>query len=121
MELLDNRITSLGCEFISKAIHPRANTAISVLKLDHNEIGSEGMKRLSDGLAINKTIATLSLTYCNIDYDGARALFDILIYTQSKMEELNLSGNHLRNEGAIVVLRGLSIAKALKKIYLADN
>ena len=37
------------------------------------------------------------------------------------MEELNLSGNHLRNEGIIVVLRGVSINKNLKKIYLADN
>jgi Ran GTPase-activating protein (RanGAP) involved in mRNA processing and transport len=37
------------------------------------------------------------------------------------LEELNLSGNHLRNEEVIVVLRGLSINKNLKKIYLADN
>jgi hypothetical protein len=32
-----------------------------------------------------------------------------------------LSGNHLRNNGTIEVLRGASIAKSLKKIYLADN
>ncbi len=32
-----------------------------------------------------------------------------------------LTGNHLRNEGVVVVLRGLSIAKSMKKIYLADN
>lgn len=37
------------------------------------------------------------------------------------MEEFNLSGNHLRNEGIIEVFRGLSINKKLKKIYLADN
>lgn len=37
------------------------------------------------------------------------------------MEELILSGNLLRNEGVKMVLRGVSIAKALKKIYLADN
>ena len=63
----------------------------------------------------------LSLTYCNIDESGARALFEILIFTQSKLQELNLSGNHLRNEGTIMVLKGTSIAKELKKIYLADN
>lgn len=32
-----------------------------------------------------------------------------------------MSGNHLRNEGIIIVFRGLSINKKLKKIYLADN
>ena len=98
-----------------------SNTAISVLKLDHNDIGSQGMKMLAEGLSINKTLVTISLTYCNIDQNGARALFDILIYTQSKVEELILTGNHLRNEGIIVLLRGLSIAKSMKKIYLADN
>ena len=92
-----------------------------MLKLDHNEIGSDGVSRLAEGLSINKTLISLSLTYCNIDAEGARALFEILIFSQSKIEELNLAGNHLRNEGAITVLRGVSIAKSLKKIYLADN
>jgi hypothetical protein len=37
------------------------------------------------------------------------------------LEELILNGNLLRNDGVKMVLRGVSIAKALKKIYLADN
>lgn len=48
-------------------------------------------------------------------------MFEILIYTQSVLEEMILSGNHLRNEGTIEVLRGTSVAKNLKKLYLADN
>ncbi len=79
------------------------------------------MTNLAQGLSLNKSVITLSLTYCNIDMHGARALFEILIYSQSRIEELNLAGNHLRNEGAIVVLRGVSIAKSLKKLYLSDN
>jgi Ran GTPase-activating protein (RanGAP) involved in mRNA processing and transport len=121
LELLDNKITSLGCEFIGQAIHPRANTSLQILKLDHNDFGSQGLKHLADGLCINKTITNLSLTYCNIDFEGARALFEILIFTKSVLEELNLTGNHLRNEGVIVLLKGLSIAKSLKKIFLTDN
>jgi Ran GTPase-activating protein (RanGAP) involved in mRNA processing and transport len=121
LELLDNKITPLGCEFISRAIHPRSNTALLVLKLDHNDFGSGGIRALADGLSLNKTITSLSLTYCNIDYQGSRALFEILIFQKSGLEELNLTGNHLRNEGVIVVLRGLSIAKSLKKIFLTDN
>jgi hypothetical protein len=68
LELLDNKITPLGCEFVSRVVHPKANTAISVLKMDHNNIGADGVARLAEGLAINKTIVSLSLTYCNIDY-----------------------------------------------------
>jgi Ran GTPase-activating protein (RanGAP) involved in mRNA processing and transport len=121
VELLDNRITPLGCEFLSSTVHPKSNTGIQVLKLDHNNFGSEGVKRLADGLSLNKSITSLSLTYCNIDADASRSLFEILIFTKSGLEELNLTGNHLRNEGVNIVLRGLSIAKSLKKIYLTDN
>jgi Leucine-rich repeat (LRR) protein len=63
----------------------------------------------------------LSLTYCGIDSTAAQALFEILIYTRSALEEINLSGNLLRNDGTEKVLQGTSIAKSLKKISLADN
>jgi len=32
-----------------------------------------------------------------------------------------LTGNKLGNDGTITILKGVSIAKELKKIYLADN
>ena len=67
------------------------------LKLDHNRFGSAGLKFLADGLAQNKTIEHLSLSYCDIDESGARYLFEILIYTQSNLQDLILNGNHLRN------------------------
>ena len=61
------------------------------------------------------------MTYCGIDAEAAQALFEILIFTRSSLEEVNLSGNFLRNEGVRKVLLGTSIAKNLKKILLADN
>ena len=85
LELLDNKITALGCEFIGKLIHPRSLSNIQILKLDHNEIGGKGVTALGEGLAVNKSMVSLSLTYCNIDASGARALFEVLIYTQSKL------------------------------------
>lgn len=118
---MDNKITPLGCEFISRMLHPKSNTNISILKLDHNEIGSKGMSFLAEGIAVNKSLTSLSLTYCNIDAEGARALFEILIFTQSNLEELNLSGNLLRNEGIIHLMKGVSINKKLLHLLLADN
>ena len=40
---MDNKITLLGCEFVARLIHPKSNTNLSILKLDHNEIGAKGM------------------------------------------------------------------------------
>ena len=61
------------------------------------------------------------MNYCDIDEDGARYIFEILIHTQSIIEDFSLNGNHLGNKGVVEVLRGVSIAKCLKKIYLSDN
>ena len=63
----------------------------------------------------------LSLCYCDIDEKGARSLFEILIFQKGKLEEMMLTGNKLGNDGTITILKGVSIAKELKKIYLADN
>jgi len=92
-----------------------------MVKLDHNNFGSEGLKYLAEGLSMNKVITQLSLKYNKIDASGARYLFEILIYTQSALELLELDGNFLRNEGTIELLRGVSIAKSLKQLVLADN
>ncbi len=79
------------------------------------------MIALSEGLAVNPVLRLLSLTYCGITADGAEALFEILIYSRSALEEVNLSGNLLMNEGVKIIFKGLSIAKSLKKIVLSDN
>jgi hypothetical protein len=83
LELLDNRITPLGCEFIGRILHPKTSSPIHTLKLDHNDIGAQGVKYLAEGISVNKTLKSLSLTYCNIDYKGARPLFEIVVYTKS--------------------------------------
>jgi Ran GTPase-activating protein (RanGAP) involved in mRNA processing and transport len=121
LELLDNRITPLGCEFIGRIFSPKVSSPIHTLKLDHNDIGAEGVKHLSEGLAVNKTLKSLSLTYCNIDYLGARPLFEIIVYTKSQLTSLDLTGNHLRNEGIVDVMRGVQIAKTLERLVVADN
>lgn len=65
---------------MGRVLNPKVGTAVTVLKLDHNEIGSEGVFELAKGLSMNPTLVSLSLTYCNITAEGAAALFEILIY-----------------------------------------
>ena len=121
LDLMSNLISPLGCEFIGKLMAPDMKRGIINLKLDHNPIGSEGMIKLADGLNQNKVIQNLSLQYCDIDETGARAIFEILIFQLSNLEEINLSGNRLRNDGVVEVLKGASAAKKLGKLNLQDN
>lgn len=81
LELLDAELSVLGCEFLASTLHHSADVPLLILKLDHNPLQSAGMQALAKGLACNKTIKALSLTYCQIDPVGARALFEVVIYT----------------------------------------
>jgi Ran GTPase-activating protein (RanGAP) involved in mRNA processing and transport len=121
LELLDNGITELGCQFLKNIVAPESKANLMHLKLDHNTFGAEGLRHLADGLARNSYITLISLNYCNIDETGARSCFEILINSKSLLEDFSLNGNHLGNKGVIEVLRGTSVAKNLKKIYLSDN
>jgi len=121
LEFMDNKVTYLGCEFIARVLEPHIESGLTVLKLDHNNIGSRGAINLAKGLSMNSTLTSLSLSYCNIEADGARGLFEIVIYTKSGLKELNIQGNYLRNDGIVELLKGLSISKSLEEVNLSDN
>ena len=63
-ELLDAQVTKIGCEMISKALLGQHSINLLVLKLDHNPIGSEGLKILAQGISQNKQLTSVSLTFC---------------------------------------------------------
>ena len=68
LELLDNKITSLGCEFIGRTLTPGPMCPpICYLKLDHNNFGAKGVEMLCEGLKTNEMVKLLSLCYCGID------------------------------------------------------
>jgi hypothetical protein len=85
------------------------------------KIGNAGVKILSQNLARNKGLTMLSLAYCGFDAEGARSVFDFLIYSHSTLEHVNLSGNHVGNDGIIWIFKGLACAKTITKVVLCDG
>ena len=120
LELLDCQISPLGCEFLNQAFRHRVGGNLQMIKLDHNPIGSEGMNILAQGLGSNPEVILLSLTYCEIGPEGGDALFEVIIYQNSKLAELSLTGNPLTNDGIVPIFRGLAAAKSLTQVYLND-
>ena len=106
---------------MGQALHHSNELEMIILKLDHNPIGCEGVRQLANGLALNKSLKSLSLTFCNIGLEGAQSIYEILIYQSSSLLELNLSGNHLKDSGVVKVLVGAAVAKSLEKLDLSDN
>jgi Ran GTPase-activating protein (RanGAP) involved in mRNA processing and transport len=91
------------------------------LNLSYNKFGSEGLKNLSIGLSENNTLEELTLNYCDINFEGAFFLQEILSYHDSKIEVLSLIGNQLRNEGVYQLFRALEANEALSELYIGNN
>lgn len=107
LNLPHNSITHVGCAHLSIPLSPKSQLPLIKLKLDFNEIGSEGLKQLAFSLSCNNTIERLSLNYCNIDAGGAKYLQEILGFIDSKLWSLKLKGNFLRNDGVYQLFRSL--------------
>jgi Ran GTPase-activating protein (RanGAP) involved in mRNA processing and transport len=120
LDLLDNGITVLGCEFFGKALlNPEIN--LKQIKLDNNIIGTEGLKNLALGLRTMQTLDKLSLKYCNIDKNGTRYIQEIIANINSKLRSLKLQGNPLENEGTYQVLKAVrTCGESIEKINFAD-
>ena len=67
-----NEITAVGCQYLGHALLPIYQFPLIKLKLDFNNIGTEGLRLLTEGLKHNPNIERLSLNYCNIESGGAK-------------------------------------------------
>ena len=121
LEFLECDVTPLGCEFLGNYLNPNCNPSLVTLKLDHNAIGDLGIRNLARGLAMNSVLAHLSLTYCEITEEGARALMEILIFQSSSLQDLDLQGNSLKNPGVSLIFHAMQINQSLTQLNLADN
>lgn len=106
---------------MGRVLLPAQELSLIKLKLDHNLFGNAGLAQLTEGLAMNNTLESLSLCYCGIDNEGAGYIQQILSYYETKLEKLKLQGNLLKNKGVFQIFRALEINETLEKINLADN
>lgn len=58
--------------------------------LDHNNIGSEGLKNLIQGLKKNPFLEELSVSYCQLDETASHYIQNLLMYVKSNLQKLNL-------------------------------
>lgn len=105
---MENKISSLGCEFLSKILL-KPYCKIKHLKLDNNNIGNKGIENLSIGLRANNCLTKLSLKYCGIDNEGVQYVQAIIANINTKIRSLKLQGNHIGNQGVYNLLRAIEL------------
>ena len=118
VELMNCNIGVLGCEFISRIFDKDRVNKISILTLDYNTFGNEGLFHLMDKLKDSKTLTYLSLSYCNIDENGIKYFADYLSGTGICLEKLVLQGNPLKNIGMQQLINIIFDNTSLEEINL---
>jgi len=121
LDLLKNKITEVGCGYLGKVLGTTSEMPLKILHIDHNPIGSKGVDGLANGLAQNKTINVLTLSYGELDATCAPALCKILIFIESNLKELELIGNQLKGDGVAEILPAVKISKNLISLDVSDN
>jgi Ran GTPase-activating protein (RanGAP) involved in mRNA processing and transport len=111
-------VKGIGCEFLGNCL---TTSSITILKLDHNVFGTEGLAQLTNGLCKNKTLTVLSLAYCGLDDKCAKYLQQVLAFVKSELKLLDLQGNALGNDGVHDLFRVLKVNDTLEEVNLADN
>ena len=116
VEFMNCNIGVLGCEFISR-IFSNPNK-ISILTLDYNTFGNDGLAQLMEKLKDSKNLNYLSLSYCNIDENGVKHFADYLSGTGISLEKLILQGNPLKNAGMAQLINIIYDNTSLEEINL---
>ena len=118
---LDLSWNSLGKPFtssLSKVLE--ASTTLESLCLDGNsQLGAQkGANPIFEGLLKNSRLRSLSLAKCNIK---DCTLIGRLLKNSQSMQELNLSNNHIVDDGCVSIARALETNPALTRLDLSYN
>ena len=121
--LKNNEITKEGSESIADLI--KFSKSLKILDLSFNELKSEGVKKICNGMIIANSNSCLEQLYlngnkCN-DY-CADVIFNLLINSNTKrLKVLSLNLNFLSNKGVDKILSSLRKNESLKQLCLSEN
>jgi len=117
IELLNDNIGPLGCEFIGRIFEPSLPCNLMMLTLDYNTFGNEGLNNLLNYLPTNVTLTHLSLNYCGIDEKGI-PFFEKYIPVTKTLEHLYLMGNPIKDEGVTNLCSYLLNNESIEEVNL---
>ncbi|KAF8055831.1 EGY2 [Scenedesmus sp. PABB004] len=100
-----------------------SHPSLTLLELGYNPLGPGGAATIAGAFKHDTKLETLKLGWCKVGGgEGARALADLLMFNTT-LTQLDLRGNGLGNDGAILLSRGLRSAesRALGELDLGYN
>ena len=96
------------------------NSALRVLDMSDNAIGTDGAKAIANSLAMNSSLEVLNMNNNSITQNGAIAIADYLAKNAS-LEMLKIDGNCIGSVGARAIANSLEQNTTLNILCMNDN
>lgn len=97
LDLSKNNLNKDGIKALSEVL--AVNNIVEVLDLSKNKLGVSGAHELSIALKKNTSLKFLNLFNNNIGYDGAKSLSENVIAQHPTLELLEVGHNRIRDKG----------------------
>ena len=94
------------------------NNTLIVLNISRNGIGPDGCQHLAN--VRNTSLNELIMWGCDVGVDGADHIGKLLLHNKS-ITSIDLSGNHIKDNGVNILVEYLITNTTLKHLYLKDN
>ena len=85
VEMLDCLVGKDGCEALGKELGRSGAKHVSILRLDHNPIGAEGVQKLCEGIGKLSMMRTLSLSNCQLGPECGKSLAQLVDVASSEL------------------------------------
>nr|XP_061796643.1 NACHT, LRR and PYD domains-containing protein 12-like [Nerophis lumbriciformis] len=122
LNLSECKITKRGCVSLAEALKKVTPSHLQELDLIGNNLSDEGVEILSKGLASPHCILKiLKLSWCSITKKGCVSLAEALKVTSSHLQELDLTGNNLSDEGVEILSKGLASPHCIIKVLNLEH
>ena len=118
VDLTGNELEEEGAIALSAGI--KENKSIQSLVIPENQIGNEGVIVIAHALKHNTTLQTLDVSNNNIFEEGAMFLAGVLETQNKTIVEVRLTGNCLRNEGAVALAKAVAVHPVLEHLELRN-
>ncbi|CAH9080581.1 unnamed protein product [Cuscuta europaea] len=113
------RVASEGGSALSKALE--TCTHLKKLDLRDNMFGSHAAEALSEALSKHENLSEVYLCYLNLEDKGAALIANALKESATSLRVLEIAGNDITADSAVVLATCLEGKEFLEKLNLAEN
>jgi len=121
LNLSGNNYGKGGAEALLKAFGSGEHAALTQLQLARNQLGDEGASTVSQLISTNHTVNNVNLSGNKISDNGSIALANSLASNESEVTSIDLSNNNIGEKGALALSNAFDSNKSLIELNLSNN